>query len=1179
MLISVILTTFKRPELLARAIRSVIEQKLTAGDELELIVSDDDPTGSGLKGLSAIEPGLPEHVSLKYIKRGNEISGVAASRNRSMAVASGEWIAFLDDDDMLMEGALAGLLDRAQATRADFCAGHYVIAHETGDGQTTRETVVEPTWDGHDALLLSNRFPVGSFVVRREKIRIPFNTNLRTLEDWLFLIDNLRDLRVEMLPQTVLQVRQVVDATREHRNQSGGYRQRAADFARIYSLVPSAELAAKRQVILASLGGTELDQLLTDGADTPEPAADIDGSYQRWIKNHALQEIDGEILAERLASKWTSKPRFHFVMPLTPGAEALLADTIDALTGQLYGAWHLTVISERPSPDPIFETLAVLSWQQVPAADTGAAVAQALVSDKGDWAAIIAAGTRLPPQALAVCGSYVNLHPEWKFIYTDEDTILPDGERKAPQFKPDFNLDLLRSTYYLGSLCLVEHATLEALETPFQFTAAAHYDMALRVLDLAGEQAIGHIADVLCHVPEDTPSFAEENAGALAVAAHLERRRVRARVVAGYLPQTYRVVYEHEATPRVAIIIPNKDRVEFLEPCVESLLGRTDYPNLEILIVDNQSSDPDLFSYYDRLLAAHPSRIRVLYYPHEFNYSAMCNLGVRETTAEYVLFLNNDTQALHPEWLTRMMAHAQRPEVGIVGARLIYPETGKLQHAGVVLGMAECAGHVFGLALDLKSPGYLNRAQVEQDYSAVTGACQLVRTELFYQVGGFDEEDLKVLYSDIDLCLKIGQAGYKVVWTPFATLAHHESVSLVSTSPDLEKLGRDAARKKRESAVFKARWLSIIANDPAFNPNLSLRHAEMRPDGIVPRNWDVNFRDRMRVLGIPLSGGSGHYRLTQPFGALSQSGLAQAEVAPLYQGHGVLTSVELARLAPDVFVVHAALNDVELNALEEYRALLPGLRIVFLLDDLISQVPEKSSVYRTFMAGFRDARRRLRRALKSCDRFIASTPFLAESLASSMEADVKIIPNRLSRDPWATLSSRRRGGPRPRVGWAGAQQHLGDLEILLPVLQALHREVDFVFMGMCPDSLRPYVAEFHDFVAIDAYPAKLAALDLDLALAPLEDIPFNKAKSNLRLLEYGILGWPVICSDIEPYRLYDAPVTRVPNEAEHWIGAIRGKLADPVVLAGEGSTLREWVRKHFILEDHLDEWADGLLKY
>lgn len=1179
MLISLILTTYKRPELLARAIQSVVEQKLAPGDELELIISDDDPAGSGLKGLAANLEGLPEHVSLKYIKRGTETAGVAASRNRSMAVAGGEWIAFLDDDDMLIEGAIAALLDRALTTRADFCAGHYVIAHETGDRETIRETVVETSWEGYDALLLSNRFPVGSFIIRRAKVRIPFNTNLRTLEDWLFLIDNLRDLRIEILQQNVLQVRQVVDASRDHRNQTGGSRQRAADFARIFALAPSTELASKRSQILASLGGTNLEVLLDDGLGVAKTDEEIRTSYQRWVKNHALQEIDGEILAERLANKWTTKPRFHFVMPLLPGTESLLADTIDALTGQFYGAWHLTVISDRRSPDPIFETVDVLSWRQVPADETGTAVAEALLSEKGDWAAIVAAGTRLPPQALAICGSYINLHPEWKFIYTDEDTILPDGKRTSAQFKPDFNLDLLRSTYYLGSLCLVHRATLLAIEAPFQYTAAAHYDMALRVLDFAGEQAIGHIADVLCHVPEGTPSFAEDNAGALAVTAHLQRQGIRGTVVAGYLPQTYRVAYEHETTPSVAIIIPNKDRVEFLEPCIASLFERTDYPNSEIIIVDNQSTDPDLFAYYDRLLATAPRRVRILYYPQDFNFSAMCNLGAREATAEYLLFLNNDTQALHPEWLARMMAHAQRPEIGIVGARLVFPETGKLQHAGIVLGLRGVAGHVFGMVADLKTPGYMNRAQVEQNYSAVTGACQLVRKELFDRIGGFDEQDLKVLYSDIDLCLKIGREGYKTVWTPFATLVHHESVSLATGFTDLERLGREASRQKREQATFIARWIDRLANDPAFNPNLSLRHADMRPDDIVPRNWDVNFRDRKRVLGIPLSGGSGHYRLVQPFSALSRSGWVQAEVAPLYQGHGVLTSIELARLAPDVFVVHAALNDAELSALEDYRAVMPELKIVFLLDDLISQVPEKSSVYRTFMSGFRDARRRLRRALQSCDRFIASTPYLAENLASSMGADVKIIPNRLSRDPWTKLSSRRRNGPRPRVGWAGAQQHLGDLELLLPVLQALHRDVDFVFMGMCPDSLRPYVAEFHDFVAIDAYPAKLAGLDLDLALAPLEDIPFNKAKSNLRLLEYGIFGWPVVCTDIEPFQLYDAPVTRVPNDPEQWIAAIRSLLADPAELARRGQTLRDWVLNGFILEDHLEEWRRGLLDY
>lgn len=1142
-LVSVIIPTYNRADiLLERTIPSVLAQDYQHWELL--IVGDSMPEPESTRLQTGITDPRVRFINLRHRGRYPAAKGpfwyTAGTKpmNVGLRLARGQWVTHLDDDDEYLPVHIGGLLRLARDHRVEWAHGKVDFQIEPG---------VSMTLVGNSTPTLGAISRIGSLYHGLLK---DFRYNPRC---WRYFYPADWDLWERFLEMGV---------THAHLDIVTG----------VHHGAPSR--------VQEAISRSAAAESSPDRTSVTEPTAEEihQEAYQKWMDNHSLQEIDGQILAERMVTQWHTQPVFHLVMPYHADQQNLLADTLDSLEAQLYGNWHLTIVSDAPPPDPLFTELPVLTWRQCPVTAIGDTVGSALRAPHGDWAAVIPPGTRLAPEALAICGSYVNIRPHWGMFYTDEDEIDTDGKRRRPKFKPDFNLDLLRSTYYLGSLCFVARSVLDALDPPFEITAAAHYDLALRTLDRIGEQAVGHIAEVLCHLPAGLPPFAEDRAGAQAVAAHLTRNGIAAEVRAGYLPRTYQVVYQHPAMPRVAIVVPNKDKVEFLEPCIESLLERTDYPAYELLIVDNQSTDPDLFAYYESLLRREPDRIRILEYPHEFNYSAICNMAVNQTDAEYVLFLNNDTQVLHPEWLSRMMAHAQRPEVGVVGARLVYPETGKIQHAGVVLGVADVANHVFESCFDLKAPGYMNRAQVVQNYSAVTGACQLVRRDRYLAVGGQDEKELKVLLNDIDLCLKLGAQGFKTVWTPFSTLLHHGSISQKAQFIDLERIGKAQARARAERAVMKSRWLDVIANDPAFNPNLSLRHVDMRPDDAVPRNWDVNFRDRQRILGIPLSGGSGHYRLVQPFTALSRAGIAQAEIAPLYQGNGVLTTEEMARLSPDVFVVHAALNDIELSALEDYRKFLPQLRIVFLLDDLISQVPEKSSVYRTFMAGFRDARFRLRRALKSCDRFIASTPYLADSFAGAID-DVVVIPNRLAQDPWCNLTSRRQRGPRPRVGWAGAQQHLGDLEFLLPVVQALHQEVDFVFMGMCPDRLRPYVAEFHDFVPIGEYPAKLAALDIDLALAPLEEIPFNRAKSNLRLLEYGILGWPVICTDIEPYRLYDAPVTRIPNEPGRWIDEIRTMAGSPQRLAAEGDRLRDWVRKGFILEDHLDSWVDGLLRF
>lgn len=898
--------------------------------------------------------------------------------------------------------------------------------------------------------------------------------------------------------------------------------------------------------------------------------------YPTWVRNHSLTELDAELFAERMMLRWQQRPVFHLLMWLEPQQQALLADTIDSLSHSFYGEWRLTVVAPFASPDPIFTEMPILHWIEAAPDDSLSALNQAVSELDADWFAFIPPGLRIQPHTLLRFGDYINLKPEWQLIYCDDDTITPTGQRFDPHFKPDFNLDMLRSTDYIGTSFVRRDALTKAGGSAFLMPGAEHHDLALRILDAYGEAAIGHIADVLLHLPEDLLPTVDA-AHNLALCQHLERCQVRGDVLAGYLPGTFHIDYLHPNLASVTIIIPNKDKIEFLEPCLNSLLDKTDYPNFDVIVVDNQSTDPDIFDYYQKIVARYPDKVRVLDYPHPFNYSAICNQAAKEARGDYVLFLNNDTQILHPEWLSRMMAHAQRPEVGIVGARLSYPETAKIQHAGVVLGIRLIADHPFISRFGLNDPGHMNRALIEQNYSAVTGACQLVRKSLYEQLGGQDAVDLTVAYNDIDLCLKVVAAGYKVVWTPFATLIHHGSVSQKSDIDDPARQAAKMVRFKHEQHTMLERWLPIIAHDPAYNPNLSLVHRDMRVEHEIPLNWDSNFNDRKRILGIPLFGGSGDYRMIQPFRALSYAGKAQCEFIRFKPGKGRPVSVtEMARLAPNAFVIHAGMSDTEIAGLEDYRRFLPEMKRLFMLDDLVTAVPEKSSAYKNFMRAFRDAKTRLRKCLALSDRLIVSTEPLAETCRDMID-DIRVIPNRLMRDTWTHLQSQRNQGKKPRVGWAGAQQHQGDLALIEPVVLALKDEVEWVFMGMCPEAIRPHVAEVHGFVPINEYPAKLASLNLDLAIAPLEINPFNEAKSNLRLLEYGILGWPVVCTDIYPYRSYDAPVTCVANEPEAWIAAIRQKLADPAATAREGDVLKQWVLDHFILEDHLDEWAQALL--
>lgn len=898
-------------------------------------------------------------------------------------------------------------------------------------------------------------------------------------------------------------------------------------------------------------------------------------AYRTWLHKHSLQEIDAQLFAERMVLKWKQRPIMHFVMRVYAGEEKLLADTLNSLSSQMYSQWILSVIAEFPCTNPIFEQVAALRWKQfspnTPASDV---FNQAIAELDADWIGLISPGVSFEPHLLLVCGDYVNICQQWKLMYTDEDSITQQGERLDPKFKPDLNLDLLRSMPYLGALCMVNREALVAVGGYADLPGAESYDLALKMLDSYGESSLGHISDVLCHVPAKDYRHFNEDGGTMALRAHLDRCGVRAEVASGYLPGTFRVIYHHDVQPMVSIIVPTRDKIELLRPCVESLLEKTVYSNFELLIIDNQSVDPDIFEFYDQLLVVHPEKVRILYYDQPFNFSAICNFGTKQARGEFILLLNNDTRVIHGEWLERMMNHAMRPEVGIVGARLIDSTSNRIQHVGVILGINTVADHIFTSGARFTDAGYMGRAQVDQNFSAVTGACMLIPKTIYDEVGGMDEDNLPVMYNDIDFCLKVGERGYKIVGTPYASLIHDAHGTLLDINKDPEKAALSIARARRETDFMLRHWLPKLANDPAYNRHLSLSALDCRVESDIVIDWDVNFHDRPRIIGVPLPGGSGEYRLISPFRALSVAGLAQTNIVRTSKMAvtRVLTTVELERTQADSLVLHAPIDDLQMQALEIYKKYNRQLRI-FMLDDLITKPPQKSSF---FKKSFRDAKFRLRKALSFSDRLIVTTQPLAD-LCQGMIEDIRILPNMLEKECWGKVISKRRQGTKARVGWAGAQQHQGDLELVIDVVKATADEVDWIFFGMCLDELKPYAKEIHEFqLSHQDYIAKLASLDLDLAVAPLEVHPFNEAKSNLRLLEYGYLGWPVICTDIYPYQ--SAPVKRVPNEPQAWIAAIRERIHDLDAAQAEGGRLQQWVVDNYMLEDHLDAWLAALVR-
>ena len=449
---------------------------------------------------------------------------------------------------------------------------------------------------------------------------------------------------------------------------------------------------------------------------------------------------------------------------------------------------------------------------------------KALEAADGDFIVLADHDDRMTENALYECAKAINENPGCDVLYSDEDKLDMDGGALfEPHFKPDFNPDLLTSTNYICHLFAVNRDLVEEVgQFDERFDGAQDYDFIFRCTEAA--RKIYHIPKVLyhwrCH-QDSTASNPESKlyafeAGARAIMAHYGRVGIRAeKVEKGVDYGIYHTIYEIEGEPLVSVIIPNKDHHTDLDLCIRSLIERGTWKNLEFIVVENNSTEPETFEYYKKISAEFP-QVKVVTWEREFNYAAINNFGVTFASGEYLLFLNNDTEIIEPDCIHELLGFAQRPDVGAVGARLLYQDD-TIQHAGVVVGFGGIAGHTF-IGLHKAENSYFHRAMCAQDYSAVTAACMMSKRSVFDAVGGFSEE-LAVAFNDIDYCMKVRALGKLVVYAPYALLYHYES-----KSRGLEDTPEKVARFNREVKIFADKWPEILKNgDPYYNPNLTLR--------------------------------------------------------------------------------------------------------------------------------------------------------------------------------------------------------------------------------------------------------------------------------------------------------------------------------------------------------------------
>ena len=554
-------------------------------------------------------------------------------------------------------------------------------------------------------------------------------------------------------------------------------------------------------------------------------------AYDQWLLHNvpSVQELK-EQRAASLCLSW--QPLISVIMPVYNVPTELLTRAIDSVIAQSYPKWELCIVddcSTDPHVRPLLQRVSRHDRRiRVSFADRNRGIAGAsnacMEMARGDFVVFLDNDDELAPHALFFIAELLNRHPDADVIYSDEDKIAPGGTREHPFFKPDFSPDLLLCHNYICHMLVVRRSlVMDVGGFREEYDGAQDYDLILRVVQRTARNRIYHIPDILYHWRMVEGSTAlnywnkpqAKDATLRLIDEYLKNLLGQDYGTVEYVPMADNVLfyprYALKRFPLVSIVISTRDKVHLLRACIESL-SRTTYPSYEIVLIDNNSQEQETKAYFDTLRQEHP-HIRIIEYPHPFNYSAINNFGIRQARGEVIILLNNDTELLTPDWIEIMLGYAQQRRVGAVGVKLLYPN-GTIQHAGVIVGLGGVAGHSHKY-YPADHSGYGARLRTVCNYSAVTAACMMFRRDVWQQAGGLDER-LAVTFNDVDFCLRIRTLGYDIVYTPQVQLLHHESMSVGRVH--LNERTMDA----QEIAFMKQRWGEALYIDPFYNLNLTL---------------------------------------------------------------------------------------------------------------------------------------------------------------------------------------------------------------------------------------------------------------------------------------------------------------------------------------------------------------------
>ncbi|MDM0011095.1 glycosyltransferase family 2 protein [Variovorax sp. J22P168] len=550
--------------------------------------------------------------------------------------------------------------------------------------------------------------------------------------------------------------------------------------------------------------------------------------YAEWVRLYDTAAPGGQGLQAADASGTPPRASFAIVLAPRPDQMQAAAASIDAIRAQGHPDWELLIVVEpaaladaeglRAEAGPVRDRVQLCECAA--GGSKAAAFNCALERVRSDWTLWLEPGDVLPPWALGHFAAEAAGREEVGILYCDHDHLDESGQRCAPRFKPDWNPDLFHAQDYIAGAVAWSTSLLRDVGGMRDgFADATSYDLLLRCVERLRTAQVLRVPRVLWHkAGANVPARLDDEASAheaRALAQHLDRSGITAQVAPGDGVRRLRYALPAEP-PLVTLIIPTRNGLSLLRQCVESIVALTTYPNYELLLVDNGSDEPQALAYL-AALDGQPG-ITVIRDDRPFNYSALNNMAARRARGTVLGLINNDIELISPDWLEEMVSLALQPGVGAVGAKLLYPD-GTVQHGGVLLGVGGATGIAGHANKDLPAgePGYMRRSVSTQSFSAVTAACLIVRKALYEQVDGLDEVDLTIAYNDVDFCLKLREAGYRNVWTPYAELFHHESATRGS---DFSPAKRE--RFDREQEHMRSKWGPLIADDPAYNPNLTV---------------------------------------------------------------------------------------------------------------------------------------------------------------------------------------------------------------------------------------------------------------------------------------------------------------------------------------------------------------------